>query len=144
VGVHSLPDDEMAVDRPTCGKGLAETAALPAKLAELVDSVAEVLEIHMEALDLSDAKSRQERDAYRELVGDQRKIAADLQATARRMAGDRDLPMGRHDESAMAGPKPVEAFERFVTIERELVTLLQKRLERDHAMLRSMGGGSST
>jgi hypothetical protein len=133
----------MAVDQPTCGKGLAENSVLPAKLAELVDSVAEVLEVHMEALDLSDAKSREERDAYRGLVADHRKIASELQATARRMAGYWDLPMGRHDESAMGGPKPVEAFQRFVTIEGELVALLRKHLEKDRAMLRSMGGSSS-
>jgi hypothetical protein len=133
----------MAVDQPTCGKGLAETAALPAKLAELVDSVAEVLEIHMEALDLSDAKSRKERDAYRELVGDHRKIAADLQATARRMAGYRDLAMGRHDPAAMAAPRPVEVFERFVDMEDDLVTLLRRRLESDRAMLRQMRSGGS-
>ena len=133
----------MAVDQPTCGKGLAENSALPAKLAELVESVSEVLEVHMEALDLSDAKSREERDAYLGLVADHRKIASELQATARRMAGYRDLPMGRHDPGAMAAPKPAEAFESFVEIEEELVTLLRRRLESDRAMLRQMRGGGS-
>ena len=141
MGLHSFADHEMAVDPPTCGKGLAENSALPAKLAQLVESVAEVLEVHMEALDLSDAKSRKERDAYLALVADHRKIASELQVTARRMAGYRDLPMGQHDPAAMAAPKPVEAFASFVEIEDELITLLRRRLESDRAMLRQMRGG---
>jgi hypothetical protein len=51
----------------------------------------------MEALDLTDDHSREEHEAYRELARGHRKIAAELRATARRMAGYRDLPMGRHD-----------------------------------------------
>jgi hypothetical protein len=143
VGFRALADDEVVVDQPTCGKGLAESSALPAKLAELVDAVAEILDVHMEALDLSDAKSRKERDAYRGLVSEHRKIAAELQATARRMAGYRDLPMGRHDPASMAAPRPAEVFATFVEIEDELVTLLRKRLESDRAMLREMRGGGS-
>jgi hypothetical protein len=47
-------------DQPTCGKGLAEHAVLPAKLGELIVSVAGVLEAHMPALDLTDAPFRSE------------------------------------------------------------------------------------
>lgn len=130
-------------DQPTCGKGLAEASALPAKLAELIDSVAEVLEVHMEALDLSDRNSRKERDAYLGLVGEHRRIAGELQAAARRMAGYRDLPMGRHDPNAMTGAKPAEVFERFVAVEDELLELLRQRLEKDRGMLRQMQEGSS-
>ncbi len=36
-------------DQQTCGKGLAEHAALPGKLADLTESVAGILEIHTEA-----------------------------------------------------------------------------------------------
>ena len=38
-------------DQPTCGKGLAANAVLPARLGELMAARAEVLERHMKALD---------------------------------------------------------------------------------------------
>jgi hypothetical protein len=130
-------------DQPTCGKGLAEHSALPAKMGELTASVAENLELHMQALDLTDESAKTEHDAYLELAMDHRRIASQLQATARRMSGYRDLPMGRHDQKAMAGPELLEAFERFVTLEQELMTLLQARVEQDRRMLSQMRGAGS-
>ncbi|HEY3173640.1 MAG TPA: hypothetical protein VGK86_13815 [Thermoanaerobaculia bacterium] len=127
-------------DQLTCGKGLAEQSALQANLGELTDSMAEILEIHMGALDLQDNDSRREHEAYRELVSDHRRIAAALRETARRMAGYRDLPMGRHDTSVMSSPRAVEAFEKFVKLEQELMSMLQKRLEADRKMLSEMRG----
>lgn len=127
-------------DEPTCGKGLAEHSVLPAKLGELTAAVAEILEVHMTALDLSDENSRKEHDAYRELAKEHRETAVQLQATAERMAGYRDLPMGRHDMEVMASPKAREVFERFVKLEQEILELLQRRLERDRQMLGEMGG----
>ena len=127
-------------DQKTCGQGLAANSVLPAKVADLIESTAGVLETHMEALDLTDNDSRQEHEAYRELTKEHRTIAAELQATSRRMAGYRDLPMGRHDPSKMAGPKAREAFDRFVAFEEELLGLLRTRLEADWAMLKEMRG----
>jgi calcineurin-like phosphoesterase family protein len=75
-----------------------------------------------------------------ELAKEHRKIAALLQAIARRMAGYRDLPMGRHDRTAMSAPKALEAFEKFAKLEQELLALLQKKLEQDRKMLIEMGG----
>ena len=112
----------------TCGQGLAENSVLPAKLGELTDSMAEILEIHMGALDLQDNASRLEHEAYRELALEQRKTAGALKETARRMAGYRDLPMGAHDASVMSSPRAVAAFENFVKLEEELVALLQQRV----------------
>jgi len=128
-------------DQQTCGRGLAENSALPAKLGDLTESVAEILETHMGALDLQDNDSRREHEAYRELVRDHRQIVASLQQTARRMAGYRDLPMGRHDTSVMASPRAVQVFEKFVTVEDELSSMLQKRLEADRKMLSEMRRG---
>jgi hypothetical protein len=124
----------------TCGQGLAENSVLPAKLGELIGSMAEILEIHMGALDLQDDDSRLEHEAYRELVGEQRRNAAKLAETARRMAGYRDIPMGRHDMSAMSSRKAVEAFENFVKLEEELLLMLEKRLVADRKMIAEMRG----
>jgi hypothetical protein len=52
-------------EQPTCGKGLAENSAVPAKVAELIAALAGSLEVHMKALDLEDASSRKEFDAIK-------------------------------------------------------------------------------
>jgi hypothetical protein len=124
----------------TCGQGLAQTSALPALLAELIASLAENLAVHMKALDLTDENAQKEYDAYQELAKEYHTIAAQLKSTAQKMAGYRDLPMGSHDQEAMSGPKPLRAFEQFVTLEQELGTLLRARLEQDQKMLGEMGG----
>lgn len=127
-------------DAPTCGKGLAEHSPLPAKLGELTDAVADVLEIHTKALDVGDESSRKELEAYRALARIHRTIAADLKATAKQMAGYRDLPMGKHDEQVMMAPDAREAFERFVMREQDLLALLQRRIQPDRQMLDAMRG----
>jgi hypothetical protein len=127
----------------TCGRGLAEHSALPAKLAELLDSVAVVLDLHMKALVLTDQNSQNELEAYRRLTNEHHEIAAQLHMTATEMAGYRDLPMGRHDPKAMAAPAAVDAFEKFVKLEQELVTLLESRVKKDRQILiqmRAAGG----
>ena len=124
---------------PTCGQGLAETSVLPALLAELIASLAENLVVHMAALDRTDQNADKEYVAYQELAEEYRTVASQLQSTAQKMAGHRDLPMGRHDMRAMSDPKVLKAFERFVTLEQELATLLRTRLEQDQKMLDDMG-----
>jgi hypothetical protein len=129
-------------ERPTCGEGLAQNSALPAKLGEVIAGVAGVLETHLKPLDLKDENAKSEHDAYLTLAKDHRKIAAELQATAKRMVEYRDLPMGRHDPKVMSSPKALEAFEQFVAREGELLGLLQARLTQDRTMLVAMGGAS--
>ena len=131
----------MEDDQPTCGKGLAEHSAIPAALGALSAALAENLEVHMTALDLTDEHSRAEHDAYRELAAAHRDIAARLEATAGRMAGYRDLPMGRHDDAAMAVPRVLEVFESFVQREEALLALLERSVERDRQMLAAARGG---
>ena len=126
-------------DQPTCGKGLAGYSPLPAAIGDLTDAMALVLELHMEALEIADPITRPERDAYEELASAHRRLATELHGTARRMAGYRDLPMGRHDMRKMSAPANADAFRRFVTAEEALLKLLQSRLDADHQMLESMG-----
>lgn len=127
-------------DEPTCGKGLAEHSALPAKLGELTAAMADLLEFHQTTLDLTDENAKKERAAYVELGKAFRGIAAELHATARQMAGYRDLPMGRHDYEALGGPEAVSVFATFVEREQELADLLKPALERDQQMLAQMRG----
>jgi hypothetical protein len=128
----------MAEEEQTCGKGLAQNAALPERLSELIVALAGVLETHMKALDLTDENSRTEHDAYGRLAQQHRETAAQLAATAREMAGYRGLPMGRHNMDMMAGPEPLVAFERYVSVKLDLVTLLQETLAQEEAMLAAM------
>ena len=125
-------------EQPTCGKGLAENSILPAKVGELIAAMAENLEAHMKALELKDVNSKQEYEAYKDLVREQREIAAKLAATAQEMEGYRDLPMGRHDEKAMTHSRVVDAFEKFVQHKRELLDLLEQSEERDDKLLEAM------
>jgi hypothetical protein len=124
-------------DRTTCGEGLAANAVLPAKLAELVAAQADVLERHTRALDLSDAAAQKELDAYTKLERAHRDVAGELADLAEEMASYRELPMGRHDMTVMSDPNgQMEAFRRFVAVERELLALLQAKLEEEGELLR--------
>jgi hypothetical protein len=107
-------------DQPTCGQGLAEHAVLPRAAGTLLETMADNLEAHLETLDLSDGNARRERDACIHLAAEHRRIAARLQDVADEMASYRDLPMGRHDEQALASPPVREAFARFSAAQREL------------------------
>jgi hypothetical protein len=50
-------------DTPTCGKGLAEHAAVPAKLAELTGALGRVLELPMRSVDPGDPAASDGVDA---------------------------------------------------------------------------------
>jgi hypothetical protein len=126
-------------DQWTCGKGLAANSELPKRTGELITAVADVLELHQRALDLSDPNSRREYDAYRQLANDHRLAGRQLSAIGEAMAGYRDLPMGRHDMEAMNAPAVRQSFERVVGLEKQLLTLLQQRIPQDEQLLKQMG-----
>lgn len=125
-------------DEPTCGKGLAEHAVLPAKIGGLAAAMGEVLETHLRSLDRHDPQARPEHEAYTTLVHEYRDLASTLARIAARMAGYRDLPMAPHDQAVLMGPDAVESFAAFVRSERELLELLQSSVEQDETMLAEM------
>jgi hypothetical protein len=127
-------------DQQTCGRGLAEHAALPARLAEVTEAMADNLQVHMQALELDDEPARQEHAVYLRLVEEQRQTAGRLRAVAGEMAAARDLPMGRHDQQTMSSPEVGDAFRRFVGAKRELLALLQRMTEQDQQLLAQMNG----
>lgn len=127
-----------ATEPQTCGKGLAENSVLPAKLGELISAMAENLDVHQKALDLTDENSRVENEAYEKLLKDLRQIAAQLSVTASEMAGYRDMPMGRHDQEAMTHSRVGHAFQKFVQNKRELLEFLEQTEERDRKLLEMM------
>jgi hypothetical protein len=127
----------IADDQPTCGKGLAASAALPESLGHVMNAMAEVLEAHMQALDLDDESSRLEYAAYESLAEEHRQIASQLAATAQEMLGYRDLPMGRHDMQAMS--RQQKPFEKLVEEKRALLALLKESAKEDEALLEETG-----
>ena len=93
----------MTMDEPrTCGRGLAERSALPARVSALTAAMAEVLETHRQTLDLTDDNAGAEHIAYQQLADDYRRLTSQLRATADHMLGYRDLPMARHHGQAMS------------------------------------------
>jgi hypothetical protein len=129
------------MDEPqTCGRGLAENSALPEQLARVIETMADNLHVHMQALELDDEPAREEHAVYLRLVEEQRQAAGRLRAVAAEMAGARDLPMGRHDEQTMGSPEVGDAFRRFVEAKQGLVVLLQRMAEQDRQLLAQMNG----
>jgi hypothetical protein len=126
------------MEQPTCGAGLAAHSALEAGLADLTAAVADVLDAHIPALDLTDGAARAEHDVYQDLVRGHRAAAAQLRALADRMASQRGLPMGRHDESVMSEPAARDSFAAYVSAKRDLLAHLQAGLEQDEEMLAQM------
>ena len=122
----------------TCGKGLAASAVLPERLGAVMAAMAEVLRVHMAALDPEDDASRREHEAYRRVSQHLDQAASQLDALAREMAAYRDLPMGRHDMEAMNRPVVRESFAAFVGRKQELLTLLQEAEASDREMLAQM------
>jgi len=124
----------------TCGKGIAENAVVPVTLGKLADAMADVLEVHTQALDRSDENAKSELATYTELVGEWRAIAADLQRVAAHMTGCRELPAARHHMQAMASPAVRESFRALVATKQELLTLLREQADGDQRMLSEMEG----
>ncbi|HUR19918.1 MAG TPA: hypothetical protein VMZ90_03865 [Vicinamibacterales bacterium] len=128
----------MSEEQPTCGKGLAQNATLPWKLGELAGAMGGVLDTHIPSLDLTDENSRKEHDVYQRLASELRQAAAQLEAIARQMSAASDLPMGRHDMAMMGSEAVQRSFELFVQSERDMLTMLQVKLEEDQKMLAMM------
>lgn len=127
----------------TCGEGLSANAVVPEKLGIFIGAMAELLQNHMRALDRSDPNARLEREAYEELVKQQRAIASSLSALAAAMRAYRNLPAAPHDEGVLADQRSAEVFTAFLGAEEELSGQLQKGIDSHRAMLNAMEPGRS-
>jgi hypothetical protein len=114
---------------PTCGEGIAANADLPARLADLVGTLADVFERHLQALDPAVPASQPEYAGYEDLARGCREVAAGLTELADQMAGYRGLPDGVHDIAALSAPGGQgEAFARYLEALREVAGLLDAKL----------------
>ena len=130
-------------DQPTCGKGLAANASLPDLFGRLTAATAAILEAHLAMLDVSDPRSAAEHAVYVALAEEHRRAAEILLTIAGRMAGARDLPMGRHLDVPEANSEMGRAFAEFVEGETALHGLLDARLVEDRQMLEAIQGDAS-
>ena len=122
----------------TCGEGLAANAIVPERLGKFIGAMAELLQNHMRALDGSDPNARLEFEAYDDLVGQQRTVAASLATLAAAMEGYRDLPAAPHDVHLLADQRSIDVFAAFITAEESLLGQLKDGVESHHAMLNAM------
>jgi hypothetical protein len=130
-------------DQTTCGEGLAERCRLPLGLAELFDRSAENLEVHVDALHLTDEHARTERDVWLRVAEQHRAIAAQMRTIAELMGVYRDMPEAAHDGEALSSGRVVGAFQRFVAAEQEVAALLGEWVERDQERVRQASGERS-
>ena len=127
-------------EQQTCGRGVAEHSVLPARLAEVIEAMADNLRVHLQALELDDEPAREEHAVYLRLAEEQRQAAGRLRAIAGEMAAARDLPMGRHDTQTLTSPEVADAFRHFVKAKQVLLATLQGMAEQDQRMLAAMDG----
>lgn len=124
-----------AEEQWTCGKGSAEHAIIPAKIADFLKSLAGNLREHVPTIDTSDPNGQAERDAYIHLSTEYEAVSDHLARTAKRMRDFRDLPAAQHHEETLADARLIQAFARFVALETELADLLATAVEQDRQLL---------
>lgn len=127
-------------EQRTCGKGVAENAALPERMGALLGAVADVLQNHERSLDGRDANGAAELAAYQRLVEAHRGAASALAGLAATMRGFRDLPPADHDMAKLMDAASVEVMGALVRAQEDVLALLQERAAQYGEMLRQMRG----
>jgi hypothetical protein len=119
---------------PTCGEKVASMAAIPAKLAEGAESVAEMWEAHIALLG-SDKDSQAEAKGLRALVKGHKQLAASLRQESEKMAKATSWPNAPHDtKKMMADPKSTAAMQKLMRVHKDIIALMQKSLADMEAM----------
>lgn len=113
------------------GKVPADHSVLPARLGALMASVAEIIELHMKALDLKNKKARKEYKSYARLAKEHRDISLSLQGIAGELERFRKMAQGKANADALSDANILAAFEKFMKAEKKLIGLLQKRMHRN-------------
>lgn len=125
-------------EESTCGQGLAQTAAVPQLIGDLMNAIADNLVAHLPMLVAEDEATQQERRVYEHLARRHRDAAAMLQAIATEMAKQQDMRPGQHDLEAMSWVDVVDALESMVGAEAQLVERLEQHLAEHRAMVDAM------
>ncbi len=94
-------------------------------------SVAEIIELHMKALDLQNKKARKEYRSYAQLAKEHRDISRSLQGIADELERFRKTARGKPNADALSDANILAAFEKFMKAEKKVIGLLQKRMRRN-------------
>jgi hypothetical protein len=125
-------------DEPTCGKGIAASADLPDRLSDFMRAMADLFENHIRALDPAEDSGRVETEAYQQLRSSHHDLGGRLEALAASMRGYRNLPMAAHNMDILMDRASSDSFARLVESEKDLLALLQDRVEEHGKMLEAM------
>jgi hypothetical protein len=119
---------------PTCGEKVSSMAAIPAKLADGAESVAEMWEAHIALLG-GDKDSQAEAKGLRALVKGHKEIAASLRKESEQMKKAASWPAVPHDkEKMMSDPKSIAAMQKLMRVHKDIIALMQKSLADMEAM----------
>jgi hypothetical protein len=119
---------------PTCGQMVAGMAAIPAKLSEGADAVAEMWDAHA-ALMGKDKESQAEAKALRVLAKGHKQIAASLRKASEEMKQASSWPGAPHDMNKMkSDAKLLAAHQKLIAAQKEIIALMQKSLADMEAM----------
>jgi len=123
--------------QPTCGQMVSGMAAIPAKLSEGAESVAEMWEAHA-ALMGKDKDSQAEAKGLRALAKGHRQVAASLKKESEEMKKAMSWPGAPHDmQKMMSDPKLTAATQKLMETQKEIIAMMQKSLADMEAMHKS-------
>jgi hypothetical protein len=121
-------------DKPTCGEMVSGMAAIPAKLAEGAEAVAEMWDAHA-ALMGKDKDSQAEAKGLRALAKSHKQLAARLKKESEEMKKAVSWPVAPHDMAKMmSDPKLTAATQKLIETHKEIIAMMQKSLAELEAM----------
>ncbi len=123
-------------DGKTCGQMLADKAVLPAKMAEVMTAVTNMMEAHAKFMMTNkDKDSKKEAAALQKVAKEHKALAAAFKKTSESMKKLADLPGAPHDVSKlMADPAIMASMKAMLTTHKEMIALMQKEVTEMESM----------
>jgi hypothetical protein len=120
----------------SCGQMISAKAALPKKMAEVMTSVADMMDAHAAIMTASKTKEASlEVAGLKKIAADHRALAESFQKTADDMSKASSWPNAPHDMNAMkSDPKLGAAMQKMLAAEKDMIALLQKEVADTEAM----------
>lgn len=125
----------------TCGQMMAEKADLPAKMSEVMTSVADMMDAHAKLMTGS-KEAKQEAAAFTKMAKEHRDLATRFKKTSDGMKKMGDLPAAEHDMAKMkADPKVQASMKAMLQSHKDMIALMQREVAE---MEKMMGGGGAS
>ena len=126
----------------TCGQMIAEKAVLPAKMAEVMQAVTDMMDAHAKyMLTNKDKDSKKEAAALQKLAKEHKALSASFKKTADGMKKLADLPGAPHDMGKMMADPAIQAsMKAMLQTHKDMAALLQKEVTEMEGMMKGGGG----